>query len=255
MDKDDLLFDSLVLLTDTLVTGFDVIELSDRLVQACMDLLNISHAGILLDDQRDSLRVIAASSEETRMLEFFQLLSEQGPCLESFATGREVTVLDLANDRPEWQELASLASAQGIVAAHSFPMRLREQVIGALNLFSSSHEPLSEKDVRVARVLTAMATIGILNHRAIREKEILAEQLQRALTSRIIIEQAKGVIAERWNVDVATAFSMLRAGARATSRPLTDVASDVASGGAPDASWPVPLPGGDGTGRAARSPQ
>ena len=158
--------------------------------------------------------------------------------VESFATGREVMVLDLADERPEWGEFVTRANAQGIVAAHSFPMRLRDQLIGALSLFSSSHDELSQRERQVARVLTDMATIGILNHRAVHEQELLAEQLQRALTSRVIIEQAKGVIAERRQVSMASAFSLLREAARSSRRQLTEVASDIAGGLAPVPPWP-----------------
>ncbi len=232
-DQDKRLFESLVFLTDTLVSGFDVIDLADRLVHASVDLLDMKSAGILLGNQQNALRVIAASSEETRTLELLELLTKQGPCLEAFATGREVSVPDLANERPEWKEFVELATSQGIVAAHSFPMRLRDHVIGALNLFSAASEPLTVNELQLGRVLTDMATIGILSHRAMREQEILAEQLQHALSSRVIIEQAKGMIAERGNVDMRAAFSILRESARTSRRSLTDVASDIAGSATP----------------------
>lgn len=237
--EDQSLFDSLVFLTDTLVSGFDVIDLADRLVHASVELLHVTSAGILLDDQQSSMRVIAASCEETRTLELLQLLNKQGPCLEAFKSGREVTVLDLEVRRPEWSEFVELATSQGIVAAHSFPMRLRDRVIGALNLFSDSSENLSQKEIQVARVLTAIATIGILNDRAMREQEVLNSQLQRALTSRILIEQAKGVIAASWDVSMEVAFRTLRDAARTSRRPLTDLASEIAGGASPIPPWPI----------------
>ncbi len=232
MDEQEskLFFDSLVYVTDTLVKGFDVIELTDRMVHMCVELFDIQSAGIMLHDQRESLRLIAVSSDETKLLELLELLNEQGPCVEAFSTGREVTVEDLSGEAERWPLMVAEATAQGIVGAHAIPMRLRDQVIGVLNLFSEHPLGLTLEKTRMARVVADLATIGILNHRAIREQEVLAEQLQRALTSRVVIEQAKGAIAERNGVDMATAFTMLRQTARTLQRPLTDVASDCVSG-------------------------
>lgn len=241
-EDQSLFFESLVYLTDTLVSGFDVIDLADKLVETCVALIGVGSAGIMLTDQRDSLRLIACSSEETKLLELLELVSERGPCMEAFTTGKEVMAKNLSLRVDRWPLMVNEATAQGIVGAHAFPLRLRGQVIGVLNLFVTEPNGLAEYQIKMARVLSDLATIGILNHRAIREQEVLAEQLQRALNSRVVIEQAKGVIAERTGVDMATAFTMLRHTARSLQRPLTDVASDVANDILPDSELLSPEP-------------
>jgi hypothetical protein len=223
------LFPRLVSLADTLVAGFDVIDLADELVLSCLEFLPVSSAGIMLDDQRGNLRVLASSSEEARLLELLELQNNQGPCLEAFVSGRMVKArVDASVDR--WPSFTSEASAQGILVAYALPMQLRGRTIGALNLFCDHDDGMGHEDMQIAHVLTAMTTLGIVNHWTLQQQEVLAEQLQTALSSRIVIEQAKGVIAERSGVDMAQAFEILRSTARASRRALSEVAYDVANG-------------------------
>jgi transcriptional regulator with GAF, ATPase, and Fis domain len=229
-EPDKQLFARLVTLADTMVTGFDVVDLADRLVSSCLEFLPITSAGIMLDDQRGSLRVLASSSEETRLLELLELQNNEGPCLEAFSTGLLVAEADLAGAVQRWPAFTAAAGGQSILAAYALPMQLRDRTIGALNLFCTSDEGLDADDIQVAHMMTTMATLGILNHWSVRRTEVVAEQLQTALNSRIIIEQAKGVIAERSNVDMGRAFEMLRSAARSSQRPLSEVAEDVARG-------------------------
>lgn len=224
------ILDRLVTLADTLVTGFDVVDLADQLVRSCQEFLPVRSVGIMLDDQRGGLRVLASSSEEMRVLELFELQSNEGPCLEAFYAGELVESLTAQETSARWPRFAEAARPEGIVSTYAFPMRLRDRTIGALNLFCDREGGLSPEELRIAHAMTTMATLGILNHWSVRRQELLAEQLQTALTSRIVIEQAKGVVAERSGVDMAEAFDLLRAEARRSRRPLSELADDVANG-------------------------
>jgi GAF domain-containing protein len=227
---DELLFAALIELADTTITDFDLMSLADRLVCACVEVLGIAAAGIMLADQDSSLRVFASTDEEARMLELLELQNNDGPCLEAFHTGRTVEGVDLSQHVGRWPSFAPAAMSAGINSAYAVPMRLRDQTIGALNLFLEGTEPFNRRDLGVARVMADMATIGIINNWSIRQQEVLAQQLQGALTSRVVIEQAKGVLAEREGLSMGKAFEYLRRAARSSRRPLSDVADDVVNG-------------------------
>ena len=214
-------------LADTLVDEFDVIELLHVLTGRCVELLGVDAAGVMLADPHGQLRVAAASSERARMLELFELQNDEGPCLDAFRTGRQVSYVDLTGGRSPWPNFAPHAVAEGFSSVHAVPMRLRQQVIGALNLFGQPSRQLDAEDVRVAQAFADIATIAILQERLVRDREVLATQLQTALDSRVVIEQAKGVLAERLGFDMDTAFSTLRDAARRANRRLSDVARDV----------------------------
>src|SRR5678815_3718767 len=194
------LADVVVELADTLVDDFDVIDFLHVLTERCVQVLGISAAGLLLTDQRGTLQVVAASSERTRLLELFQLQADQGPCLDCFHTGQPVSVPDLPS-AGRWPRFTAAAAEVGFAAVHAMPMRLRSDVIGALNLFDTTPGALDEAKLRIGQALADVATIGLLQNRAIRARDAVTEQLQTALNSRILIEQAKGVLAERLHVD------------------------------------------------------
>jgi GAF domain-containing protein len=217
-------------LADTLVDDFDVVDFLHRLTVRCAQVLGVSTVGVLLTDQRGALRVVAASTEQTRLLEILQMQTNQGPCPECFHTGRPVAVPDLSTAIDRWPGFATEARLAGFASVHAVPMRLRTDVIGALNLFGSRPGALDEDTIRLAQALADVATIGILQARAIRSRETLAEQLQTALNSRIVIEQAKGVIAERRNLDMDESFTLLRGTARTSNRRLSDLARAVVDG-------------------------
>lgn len=218
-----------VALADNLVVGFDLAELFDDLLLACVDLLELAAAGLLLADQRGALRPVASSSEQTRLLELFELQNDEGPCLDCYRDGTRVgAVDDEALDR--WPMFGPEARALGFGPVYALPMRLREQTIGALNLFRPVGAPLTDHDLGVGQALADVATIAILQHRARVAEQQLAEELQTALNSRIAIEQAKGMIAEFAQVDMDRAFAALRGYARSNGVRLTEVAMAVASG-------------------------
>src|SRR5450755_1169610 len=217
-------------LTDTMVAGFDVIDFLHVLTDRSVQLLDVSAAGLLLADPRGELRVVAASSEAARLLELFQIQNDQGPCLDCFRTGRPVAAADLAAAAPRWPRFAPVAREAGFAAVQALPMRLREQVIGALNLFRAHPGPYDPADIRVGQALADVATISLLQERNMRHSDTLNEQLQTALNSRVIIEQAKGKLAERLGLDMDQAFGLLRESARTSNRRLSDVAHAFVNG-------------------------
>src|SRR6202044_954176 len=243
----ELLSETFVELTDTLVAGFDVIDFLHVLTNRSVQLLNVSAAGLLLADPRGELRVLAASSEAARLLELFQLQNDQGPCLDCFRAGQPVTSGDLAAEAARWPRFAPAARDAGFAAVQALPMRLRTQVIGALNLFRAVPGALAPADVRVGQALADVATISLLHERSMRHSDTLNEQLQTALNSRVIIEQAKGKLAERLGVDVDQAFAILREQARNRNQRLSDLARAFVDGtqvitvGSPRASRSGPI--------------
>ena len=223
------LADVFVEMADTLVDDFDVLDFLHTLTERCVQVLGVSAAGLLLTDGQDKLQVVAASSERTRLLELFQLQSDEGPCVECFRTGQPVSVPDLTADG-RWPRFTAAAAQVGFGAVYALPMRLRSQIIGALNLFDANPGGVDDGRLRVGQALADVATIGLLQHRAIRSRDVLTEQLQTALNSRVLIEQAKGILAERLRVDVADAFTLLRQGARSHNRSLSALAQSVVDG-------------------------
>jgi transcriptional regulator with GAF, ATPase, and Fis domain len=222
--------EAFVELADTLIDDFDVVDFLSQVTIRCADVLGVSAAGVLLTDQRGALRVVAASTEESRVLELLQTQIDEGPCPECFRTGRAVAVADLSQETERWPRFATEALRSGFTSVHAMPMRLRSDVIGTLNLFGVRTGLLDDETVRLGQALADVATIGLLQERAIRRRETLAEQLQTALNSRIVIEQAKGVIAERRRLDMDGSFTLLRQTARSNNRRLSELAQDVIDG-------------------------
>jgi GAF domain-containing protein len=231
---DERLAQTFVELADTLVAGFDLMEFLQTLTERSVELLGVDAAGLLLADGRGALRLVAASTEQARVAELFQLQNDEGPCVDCFRSGQVVSISDISADgmAKRWPRFAPAARRMGFAAVHAIPMRLRDQVIGTLNLFRSAPDALDQTAARAARALVDVATIGILQERAIRQQELIAGQLQAALHSRVMIEQAKGILAERHNVTPDQAFLILRQHARDHNIQLTVLAMDVIRGNA-----------------------
>ena len=210
MPREALLARTLVDLADTLVDDFDVVELLTLLTDRCVDVLDVAAAGLMLVAPEGDLRLMASSSEAMRVLELFELQSQEGPCLDCYRTGEPVMNQDLASVNGRWPRFAAEALAAGFRSVHALPLRLRGAVIGALNLFHIDAGEMRTADIDAAQALADVATIAILQHRAVREAQVVNEQLQNALNSRIIIEQAKGIIAQREGLNMEQAFATLR---------------------------------------------
>lgn len=228
--RENRLAEVFVSLADTLVTGFDVVGLFDDLAGACVDLLEVTAAGLMLVDPGGRLRVMASSSERSRLLELLEVQNDEGPCLDCWRDGRPVLVADLAEATDRWPRFAAEAARVGFGAVYALPMRLRDETIGALNLFHREPHAISSASLQLAQALADVATIGMLQQRAAQRSAELADQLQTALNSRLVIEQAKGVVSEQDKTDMATAFELLRGHARRHGRKLSDVAVAVVSG-------------------------
>lgn len=218
---------SFVALADTLVDDFDVVELLDRLVADCVTLLGVDAAAILLLNRDRHLEVVASSNEASYLMEVFQLESRSGPCVEAVQTGEAVSITDIEHLQSRWPAFARAIEGQGFSAVYALPMRLRDEKIGALNLFNSTQPPLSDFDRRLSQALADVATIGILQQRTVSRASVLVEQLQAALNTRISVEQAKGVIAEFGGVDMGIAFEAIRSFARKNRLKLSSVAESL----------------------------
>ena len=230
MTREALLAQTLVELADTLVDDFDVVDLLVKLADRCVEVLDVAAAGIMLASPEGNLRSVASSSEAVRMLELFELQAQEGPCLDCFRTGHPELNQALAAADGRWPRFAPEALAAGFQSVQAVPLRLRGNVIGALNLFHTDNRELTDADVNAAQAFADIAIIAILQHRAARESQLVNEQLNRALNSRIVIEQAKGMLAERLDLTMEQGFSALRGYARNHNLRLADVANDIVTG-------------------------
>lgn len=221
------LTDIYVEVADTLVDDFDVVEFLGTLTRHTATVSRADSAGLLLADVHGQLQYMASSDESVKLLELFQLQYHEGPCLDCFRTGTAVVNTDLAAAAESWPLFAPRAVAAGYQSVHAFPLRHQRKVLGAMNLFSSARGRLEADDIRVVQSLADIATIGLLQERAIRDGEILTQQLQGALNSRVTIEQAKGALARIHGIGVNDAFDLMRGYARSNHLLLGDVAQSV----------------------------
>lgn len=219
--------EAFVSLATSLASGYDVVELLTLLVDDCARLLDVAQAGLLLADGLGTLHVMAASSEGTRALEVLQLQRAQGPCLDCFHSGAPVSAVDLEQEVDRWPQFVPAARSAGFASVHAVPMRLRDRQLGALGLFGASPGALNDSDLALGQALADVASVALVQDRAVADRTLVNEQLQRALNSRVILEQAKGVIAQSGTLDMSDSFAMLRRFARDHNRTLSDVAQTV----------------------------
>jgi GAF domain-containing protein len=230
MPREAILARTFVELADTLVAEFDVVEVLTLLADRCVEVLDVAAAGLMLVSPDGDLRVMASSSDTMRVLELFEIQNHEGPCLDCYRSGEPVIDQDLARRDSRWPRFTPEALAAGFHAVHALPMRLRGSVIGALNLFHTEPGEMRSSDVEAAQALADVATIAILQHRASLEAQVVNEQLNNALKSRIVIEQAKGMIAEREGLEMEDAFARLRGHARNHNQRLGDLAGLIIDG-------------------------
>ena len=227
-DREQAISRAFVALADTLVDDYDIIDMLDQLVSHSVALLAADAAAIMLGDAHRHLRVVAASSDDARLMELLQLQNEQGPCWDCYHTATPVRVPDVAI-ADQWPMFAAaVAQAGSFRSVHALPLRLRGKSIGALNLFHHSPGPLPESDLTLGQALADVATIGILQQQAVRRSEVVTEQLQTALNSRVVIEQAKGVLAHHYGLTMEAAFDRLRRYTRNRHLHLAEVAQQIA---------------------------
>ena len=221
------LVETFVTLADTLVADYDIVDLLHTLVEKCAALLDASAAGIILSAGDGELEVVASTNERSRLVEILQLRAGSGPCVESFTTGHAVSIPDIAVLGDKWPRFQSGAVEQGFASMHAVPLRLRDTTIGSLNLFWDRIGGLGDVDTLAVQALADVATIGILQERTIRESDVVRQQLQHALNSRVMIEQAKGVVAYVNDVHMGDAFTLIRDYARGNGLALAEVAEQI----------------------------
>jgi len=227
MASESFIIATLVELADNLVDDYDVIDVLTVLSDRCAEALDADAAGVMLASAGGELQFVASSSESMRVLELFQIQVDEGPCIDCYRTGEAIINLSLNEANGRWPRFTPRALAHGFRSVHSLPLRLRGRTIGALNLFRTSQGPMKERDVVIAQGLADVATIAILQHRTSLDANSLNEQLSNALNSRIVIEQAKGIICQATNCDMDQAFARLRAHSRNHNEGLTSVASRI----------------------------
>lgn len=233
------LIEVFVELGDTLVDQFDITDFLHVLTCRSVELLDADAAGLMLADQSGQLHLFAASSEETRTLELFELQLNEGPCLDAFRSGTAVINVNHDTATQRWPILRRALDAGSYTSIHAVPMRLRTQVIGAMNLFLTRPGDLSPADIDLAQGLADIATIGLLQERAIRQQHDVSNQLQGALNSRIVIEQAKGIYSQKYGVSLGEAFNAMRTHARRSGRTLTNIAQEAIDGPLDDVTPPT----------------
>ena len=230
MAREELIGRTFVELADTLVEDYDVIEFLHLLAQRCVQLLGVSEAGVVMFDAHGRLRPLASSSERMQLVELIEVQTEDGPCLDCSRDGRPVREDDLEGASGRWPHFGPAALDAGFRSTYAVPMRLREERIGALNLFADRVHGLSEADQALGQAMADVATIGLLHERVLHEQAVVSGQLQIALNGRIALEQAKGFVAERTGVEMGEAFELLRGYARHHNRRLGDVVAEVIKG-------------------------
>ncbi len=230
MSRESLISSTFLQLADTLVADFDIIDLLTMLADRCVELVDADAVGILLADKGGNLRVMAASSEQARLLELFQLQNEQGPCLEAYTSGEPANCTELREALERWPRFTPYAVGAGFEGVYALPLRLRDSIIGALNLFRIQAGTMPAADVKLAQALADVASVAILQDQATRETLVRDIQLRSALDSRVVIEQAKGMLSERTGMDMAEAFNLIRHYARASNLRLTGVAEQIVAG-------------------------
>ena len=222
--------DTFVQLADTLTGDYEIGDFLQLLVDRCAGVLDVAAAGVMLETPDGQLRLAAGTSAEMEQLEQAEMEFMEGPCLDAYRGAQQVLAHDLREADDRWPNTASRAVSIGLLGAYAFPLQLREQCIGALNLYRDEPGQFDEGDVQLAQAYADIATIGILQERRAAEGGRLSEQLQLALDSRVLVEQAKAVIHERHDVDLVEALNLLRREAEKSDRQFRDVCRDVLIG-------------------------
>ena len=221
--RENLVLDAVVSIVDSLLDDFDVVDLLTGLTERCTELLDVEAAGFLLADPLNQLRLLAATSEQARELELFQLQTDEGPCVDCYSTGRPVSVADVHRARERWPRFVPAAVNAGFASVHAVPMRAAGLVLGALGLFGARRGELSEADLLLGQTLTHIACVAILQEHPPTPSTVMP-RLRSALTGRVIVEQAKGLLRQMLDIPVEDAFRLLRTYAKANGQHLTEVA-------------------------------
>ncbi len=227
-------------LADTLVAEFDVVDFLTMLVARCTAFLDGPEVGLAVANRSGKLRVLASSTQRMKLLELVEVQSDEGPCRDSFHTGQQIINQNVDVAQAQWPLFIPMARTAGFLMLHAFPMKLRGDSIGAINIFDTNRREMSTHQAAIVQAFADVATIGILQERSAADSALLTSQLNKALATRVIIEQAKGVVAEHLKTTMDEAFNLLRGYARSHNQRLTDVARCVAGGTLPATSLARP---------------
>ncbi len=227
--REERLSQAFVELAGTLVDDFDVVDLLTTLSLHCVDLLKVRSSGVILADLDERLHVIGASSEESHELDLREIQSGQGPCMDCYRTGLLQSAPDLDTET-RWPRFVPMALGLGYRSIHALPLRLRGQVIGALNLMRTEPGRLSESDLRTAQALADIAAVGMFSHRQVAHAGHLTDQLLATRTSRSHVERAVDIVAAHRRVGTATAFRALRERSRRDGVRMSELAHDITRG-------------------------
>lgn len=219
---------AVVTLVDSLLEDFDIVELLTDLTEQCAQLLDVAAAGLLLAGPRHDLQFMAATSPESRHLEMIQLQAEEGPCRDCYLNGQPVSAPNLVAETARWPRFVDAAVDAGFASVHAVPMRAAGTVLGALGLFGVDTGELGDADLLVAQTLAHIASVAILQEHAPAPTNVLS-QLKAALASRVVVEQAKGFVRERFDLSLESAFVVLRRYAATHDEHLTEVARRLVS--------------------------
>jgi GAF domain-containing protein len=212
-----------------LVRPYDTVTMLENLSERVSEVLALTGSGVSLESD-GRLAFITALDEQIARVEQVQERTQEGPCVDCFRGGNPVVVPDLEAEGARWAQYADAALQAGLRATAGVPMTLEGRSIGALNLYSSEPREWPDEDVAAAQVLADLATAFLVNASKLRQQEELAAQLAGALESRVLIEQAKGVVSASAHVSVDEAFRRMRSWARNHNLPLPSVAQDVVEG-------------------------
>lgn len=225
-EREERLAQTFVELSNTLVDDFDVLDFLSLLAERSAELLDVAAAGVLLSDQRGSYHPTAASTEDARLLELLNAQTQEGPCFDAVRTNSPVTSSDLSTD-DRWPRFASAAVEAGFHAAYAVPMCCNRECIGALTLLNTVKGDVDTASARLGQALADVATVGILSHHPVRHRELISEQLQATLHHRVVVEQAKGFLAETGDLTMRQSFEVLRDYSRRNGQRLSDLARSI----------------------------
>ncbi|MEV0318640.1 GAF and ANTAR domain-containing protein [Streptomyces sp. NPDC050658] len=230
--RERLLAEAFVEMAEYLTDEFDAAEFLRNLALRCVELLGVAAAGVMLGTPEGELRLGAASNGHPWVLDLFTMQRDQGPSLDCYRSGEAHTNIALGGRQAHaiWPDFAVGSRAAGFAMAQVLPLRLRGETLGVLNLFQAKADVLGPDEIALAQALADVAAIAIVQRRSLERTEAERDQLQAALNSRISIEQAKGVLAERWQCTVDEAFTALRRHARANQLRLAEFARQVVAG-------------------------
>jgi GAF domain-containing protein len=224
-DRERAVIAAFVEIARSLTEGYDVVELHSNLTTDCERLLDIASAGLLLADRGGVLHLMAASSERTHDIETFQLQRHEGPCLDCYRDGSPILVEDLSREQQRWPQFVPAALAAGFTSVHALPMRLHDNVLGTLGLFGTHPGRLTDEDLHLGQALADVASLALVAEKNSADKDVINAQLQTALQSRVVLEQAKGLLAQSGGLDMEQAFAVLRRYARDHNQKLSQVAA------------------------------